>query len=160
MAKKTTATEPVIEQPKLSKRDTPEIGTLIEDVEISGHISSLLTTGGEIKTQIGRRADYKKGVEGIGLLGELDNITAELMQLQVRYKIPVLRYGDVAFVSRMQDGRESLDKNKLRQELVVEFAAKCKKGVDVIALVNVCFERATKQGDPFAVREITILGDD
>lgn len=169
MTKKTTATATVPataavtvqeESFTVSRKDAPEVSEIISDEDLAGHVQQLLITGAEIKTQIGTKPDYKKNKPGSGLLMELDEITAELMQVQVNYGGRVLRSGNVVFVSRMQSGRASLQQDKLRQLLVAELVGVVKKGVDVVAIVNQCFDDATKTGDPFPVRELAIIGED
>ena len=56
--------------------------------------------------------------------------------------------GGFKFVSRLQDGRKSLDQQKLIQQLIAE-------GLSVEVVMG-CIERSTKVGEPFWVNEIDV----
>ena len=142
------------------RKDIPEINTF-KGVphDVSERVIHLLAEGAVIKGRIGKKPDHKKGQDGTGLLADLDKITEELTLIQLRYQLDGLRYGRFAFVSTMQDGRATLNKEKLKQELIAQLSGVVKKGTDVIEIVNQCFETATKTGDPFLVRELEILDE-
>ena len=146
------------EQQKTERADLPDILSLagIPDVDAQ-RIAELLETGAQLKHQIGKKPDHKKGTDGVGLLDQLDAVTEELTQLQIHYSLAGMRHGRFVFVSTMRDGRETLDKKKFAQELIARFAPFVKRGTDVIAIVNEATVAATKTGDPYLVRELEIL---
>lgn len=120
---------------------------LAEQNEIIG----LLQRGSEVKQQIGEKPDSKKGKPGSGLLKEVDEIADKLMAIQMANQLEGLRYGRLAFTSRLQPGRETVSMEVFKEQLVLA-------GVDVDTIVE-CESRARKTGDMFPVREIQVLSE-
>lgn len=139
-----------------SRKDLPDVGVLEIPDQVKSRVEHLLERGGEIKLLVGKKHDKGKD-NGSGLAEELDRIATELLEIQFQYGLEGLRSGRFVFVSRMQDGRETFDKKLLCEELLARFGGVCKRGVDVLEIINQCFEAATKTGDPFPVRELEIL---
>lgn len=153
------------EKKSVDRKAIPDITSLINsefpknpafETEVE-HICGLLANGATLKRQIGDKPDHKKGKAGSGLLRELDAITEELAQIQYKHEFPGIRNGRYVFVARYQEGRETLQKDQLKQQLLAQLGPVVKKGTDILVIVNACFEAATKTGDAFMVRELEIL---
>lgn len=148
---------------KVAKKDLPDITEVDMDVTktqaTTAKIIDLMERGIDIKQTVGKAPDHKKGEEGSGLLLEYDQITERLLQIQNSTKQPGLRYGQIVFTSRMQDGRESLNTEKLKTRLLEKFVTVIppELNVDILGLINQCFSDSTTQGDSYWVRELGIL---
>lgn len=149
-----------IEETKTAAKDLPEILTLDIDQDDVHKSVLLIEEGIEVKQTIGVKPDPKKGKAGSGLLKRYDDIKCELAEIQMIYGLDGLRHNRFFFGSAMQDGRRSFKQELAKQHLVLAFSALVPKKVDVIKLVNECFEKATVQGDGFWVKKIGIIGEE
>ena len=74
-------------------------------------------------------------------------VVDELVPVEKGEKTNKIKLGGFVFSNRLQAGRKTLDQVKLAQELLAE-------GLP-IAVVNGCIDRATKEGAPYWVNEIS-----
>lgn len=125
------------------------VEVLETDYEDKDEVTLLLEQGMALKQQIGVAPDEKKGVEGSGLLKELDDIKEKLTVHQKVAGLEGLRHNHIAFVLSHRDGRETMDPKKLAEELAAE-------GIDV-KVVAECMKRATSRGPGYYVRELVDL---
>lgn len=119
--------------------------SMLEDITID------LERGAELKAHIGRSETKTK--QASGLVGDLDAIKERLREFLAEHGLEGVRYGEIEFGVRYQDGKSSLDTQKLRDLLLT------KGGVE-LSVLNEIFEEATKKGDAFPVVTLRVPGMD
>lgn len=134
---KSTATE--------EKKTIPEILSYGDDLDWVQRAVELLETGNQLRAQIGAKDDEKTGKEGVGLLGRLSSIEAELRLIITEHNLEGVRFGDVAFVVSAQPGRTTVDHMEFKKELLM-------LGVSLEVLKQ-AEAAATKVGNSFWKRE-------
>lgn len=135
--------------PKLKYMNTETQRRLPQLLECDGDYVSraihLLELGRALKTQIGEKADERKGTPGSGLLGRLGDIEDALRLIQVENNLQGLRHNDIVFSATAKDGREKLDRKKLMDELY-------DRGVSA-EVINEAFDAAIAEGHHYWQKE-------
>jgi hypothetical protein len=132
---------------KVERKDLPDV--LETGMPNAQRAVMLLEEGYSIKTEVGVKADEKKGKAGTGLLGRLSEVQSELEQIQFEGEVDGLRHGSIVFASGMRSGRKTLNTSKLMVALI-------ERGV-AMEVWNEAVAVATKTGDDYAVRELEVL---
>lgn len=116
----------------------------------------LMQLGYELKNVLNEKVSDSEYDPNVHLARRYKEVKTELATIVAEEKVKVeevpgkssksIRLGGLKFTSRLQEGRATLDKNLLIQNLLAEGMA--------INVVNGCIERATKTEVPYWVNEI------
>jgi hypothetical protein len=138
-----------------SKKATGPTSPQIMGMELDPHekdrLTGLMEKAAQIKKHLGRKETKTK--PRMGLLGDLEECMDALIEFQVDQGLPGMSYGEIELVSRVQEGRKTLDGTRLRELLL----SKCGIPLDILDEI---FKLATKTGEPFTVSELKVPGLD
>lgn len=132
---------------KETRKDLPEL--LETGIEDADKAVLLLEEGEQLKNMLNETVKDDVYDPQIHVARRYKEIKEELCMIQIASDVPGLRHGRLAFVARLQDGRESIDM-KLFVEVLLA------RGVH-IDIINAAMLQAKKTGDSFWVKQIEVL---
>lgn len=125
-------------------------------MDVQEQVVGLMGEAYHLKQVLNEKVKDSEYDPNVHLARRYKEVKVELAEVIADGRVPVLAQdksnaivlGGFKFVSRLQDGRKSLDQQKLIQQLIAE-------GLSVEVVMG-CIDRATKVGEPFWVNEIDV----